>query len=87
MSGWCQRLGQLVEDLFGAAVGKASLAGGGVEVGGGQGDAGAAHGEEHWSSRTAGQHLGEQGGKIQWQCNGGDIMADGTIRHRQTKAA
>ena len=28
-----------------------------------------------------------EGGKIQWQCNGGDIMADGTIRHRQTQAA
>jgi hypothetical protein len=24
-------------------------------------------------------------GKIQWQCTGGDIMADGTIRHRQTQ--
>ena len=23
------------------------------------------------------------GGKVQWQCTGGDIMADGTIRHRQ----
>jgi ATP-binding cassette, subfamily B, bacterial len=23
------------------------------------------------------------GGRVQWQCTGGDIMADGTIRHRQ----
>jgi len=28
-----------------------------------------------------------EGGKIQWQCNGGDVMADGTIRHRETQAA
>jgi ATP-binding cassette, subfamily B, bacterial len=27
------------------------------------------------------------GGKVQWQCAGGDIMADGTIRHRQTQPA
>lgn len=27
------------------------------------------------------------GGKIQWQCTGGDIMADGTIRHRQAQSA
>jgi ATP-binding cassette, subfamily B, bacterial len=26
-----------------------------------------------------------EGGKIQWQCTGGDIMTDGTIRHRQTQ--
>jgi ATP-binding cassette subfamily B protein len=28
-----------------------------------------------------------EGGKIQWQCTGGDIMADGTIRHRQPQPA
>jgi len=28
-----------------------------------------------------------EGGKVQWQCAGGDIMADGTIRHRQTQPA
>jgi ATP-binding cassette, subfamily B, bacterial len=28
-----------------------------------------------------------EGGKVQWQCNGGDIMADGTIRHRETQPA
>jgi ATP-binding cassette subfamily B protein len=28
-----------------------------------------------------------EGGKVQWQCTGGDIMADGTIRHRQTLPA
>jgi len=28
-----------------------------------------------------------EGGKVQWQCTGGDIMADGTIRHRQTQPA
>jgi ATP-binding cassette, subfamily B, bacterial len=27
------------------------------------------------------------GGKVQWQCTGGDIMADGTIRHRQAQPA
>jgi ATP-binding cassette subfamily B protein len=27
------------------------------------------------------------GGKIQWQCTDGDIMTDGTIRHRQTQPA
>jgi ATP-binding cassette, subfamily B, bacterial len=27
------------------------------------------------------------GGKVQWQCTGGDIMADGTIRHRETQPA
>jgi ATP-binding cassette subfamily B protein len=27
------------------------------------------------------------GGKVEWQCTGGDIMADGTIRHRQTQPA
>jgi ATP-binding cassette subfamily B protein len=27
------------------------------------------------------------GGKVQWQCTGGDIMADGTIRHRQPQPA
>jgi ATP-binding cassette subfamily B protein len=27
------------------------------------------------------------GGKVQWQCAGGDIMADGTIRHRQPQPA
>ena len=27
------------------------------------------------------------GGKVQWQCTGGDILADGTIRHRQTQPA
>jgi ATP-binding cassette subfamily B protein len=24
-----------------------------------------------------------EGGNVQWQCTGGDIMTDGTIRHRQ----
>jgi ATP-binding cassette, subfamily B, bacterial len=28
-----------------------------------------------------------EGGKVQWQCAGGDIMADGTIRHRETQPA
>jgi ATP-binding cassette, subfamily B, bacterial len=28
-----------------------------------------------------------EGGKVQWQCTGGDIMADGTIRHRETQPA
>jgi hypothetical protein len=28
-----------------------------------------------------------EGGKVQWQCTGGDIMADGTIRHEQTQPA
>jgi ATP-binding cassette, subfamily B, bacterial len=28
-----------------------------------------------------------EGGKIQWQCTGGDIMADGTVRHQQTQPA
>ena len=28
-----------------------------------------------------------EGGKIQWQCTGGDIMADGTIRQQQTQPA
>jgi ATP-binding cassette subfamily B protein len=27
------------------------------------------------------------GGKVQWQCTGGDVMADGTIRHRQPQRA
>jgi ATP-binding cassette, subfamily B, bacterial len=27
------------------------------------------------------------GGKVQWQCTGGDVMADGTVRHRQTQPA
>jgi hypothetical protein len=26
-------------------------------------------------------------GKVQWQCTDGDIMADGTIRHRQPQPA
>jgi ATP-binding cassette subfamily B protein len=26
-----------------------------------------------------------EGGKVQWQCTGGDILTDGTIRHRQTQ--
>jgi ATP-binding cassette subfamily B protein len=28
-----------------------------------------------------------EGGNVQWQCTGGDIMADGTIRHRQPQPA
>jgi ATP-binding cassette subfamily B protein len=28
-----------------------------------------------------------EGGKAQWQCTGGDVMADGTIRHRQPQPA
>jgi ABC-type transport system involved in cytochrome bd biosynthesis fused ATPase/permease subunit len=28
-----------------------------------------------------------EGGKIEWRCTGGDVMADGTIRHRQTQLA
>ena len=28
-----------------------------------------------------------EGGKIQWRCPDGDILADGTIRHRQTQPA
>jgi ATP-binding cassette subfamily B protein len=27
------------------------------------------------------------GGKVEWRCTGGDIMTDGTIRHRQTQPA
>jgi ATP-binding cassette, subfamily B, bacterial len=27
------------------------------------------------------------GGKVQWQCTGGDVMADGTIRQRETQPA
>src|SRR6266536_1160274 len=28
-----------------------------------------------------------EGGKVQWRCPDGDVMADGTIRHRQTQSA
>jgi ATP-binding cassette subfamily B protein len=28
-----------------------------------------------------------EGGKIEWRCTGGDIMADGTVRNRQTQPA
>jgi ATP-binding cassette, subfamily B, bacterial len=28
-----------------------------------------------------------EGGRVQWRCPDGDIMADGTIRHRQTEPA
>jgi ATP-binding cassette subfamily B protein len=28
-----------------------------------------------------------EGGKVQWQCTDGDVLADGTIRHRQTQPA
>ncbi len=28
-----------------------------------------------------------EGGKVRWQCTGGDIMADGTVRHRQPQPA
>jgi hypothetical protein len=28
-----------------------------------------------------------EGGKVQWRCPDGDIIADGTIRHRQTQPA
>jgi ATP-binding cassette, subfamily B, bacterial len=28
-----------------------------------------------------------EGGKIQWQCTGGDIMTDGSVRHRQPEPA
>ena len=28
-----------------------------------------------------------RGGKVQWRCPNGDIMANGTIRHRQTQPA
>jgi ATP-binding cassette, subfamily B, bacterial len=28
-----------------------------------------------------------EGGKVQWRCPDGDIMADGTIRHRETQSA
>jgi ATP-binding cassette, subfamily B, bacterial len=28
-----------------------------------------------------------EGGKVQWRCPDGDVMADGTIRHRQTQPA
>jgi ATP-binding cassette subfamily B protein len=28
-----------------------------------------------------------EGGKIQWRCADGDVLADGTIRHRQTQPA
>jgi ATP-binding cassette subfamily B protein len=28
-----------------------------------------------------------EGGRIQWRCPDGDILADGTIRHRQAQPA
>jgi ATP-binding cassette subfamily B protein len=28
-----------------------------------------------------------EGGRVQWRCADGDVMADGTIRHRQTQPA
>jgi ATP-binding cassette, subfamily B, bacterial len=28
-----------------------------------------------------------EGGKVQWRCTGGEIMADGTIRYRQRQPA
>jgi ATP-binding cassette subfamily B protein len=28
-----------------------------------------------------------EGGKVQWRCADGDVLADGTIRHRQTQSA
>ncbi len=28
-----------------------------------------------------------EGGNIQWRCADGDVLADGTIRHRQTQPA
>jgi ABC-type multidrug transport system fused ATPase/permease subunit len=28
-----------------------------------------------------------EGGKIQWQCTGGDVMTDGSVRHRQPEPA
>jgi len=28
-----------------------------------------------------------EGGKVQWQCAGGDVMADGTVRHREARSA
>jgi len=28
-----------------------------------------------------------EGGKVQWRCPDGDILADGTIRHRQAQPA
>jgi ATP-binding cassette subfamily B protein len=28
-----------------------------------------------------------EGGKIQWRCADGDVLADGTVRHRQTQPA
>jgi ATP-binding cassette, subfamily B, bacterial len=28
-----------------------------------------------------------EGGKVEWQCTGGDVMTDGTIRHRQPQPA
>ncbi|HEY3955964.1 MAG TPA: ABC transporter ATP-binding protein [Streptosporangiaceae bacterium] len=28
-----------------------------------------------------------EGGKIEWRCTGGDVMADGTVRHRQAQPA
>jgi ATP-binding cassette subfamily B protein len=28
-----------------------------------------------------------EGGKVQWRCTDGDVLADGTIRHRQTQPA
>jgi hypothetical protein len=29
----------------------------------------------------------QAGGKVQWRCTDGDVMADGTIRHRQAQPA
>jgi ATP-binding cassette subfamily B protein len=28
-----------------------------------------------------------EGGKVEWRCTGGDLMADGTVRNRQTQPA
>src|SRR5438105_1073733 len=57
-----QRLGGLVEDFLGTAVGQAGASGDGVEVGGGQGDAGAPAGEEHRSAGAAVEQPGQEAG-------------------------
>jgi hypothetical protein len=61
-SGVGDRPGELGEDFLGSPVGQAGPAGGGVEVGGREGDAGFAFGEEHRPLLAAAQQLGQQTG-------------------------
>lgn len=61
--GVCQRLGGLAEDFLGAPIGQPRPAADGVDVGGGQGDAGAAVGEEHRAAGAAVEQPGKQAGR------------------------